>query len=101
MADLEKQVEVGADWVEITAPLAMADGTRYAVDIAASTASAVYTADTDSAAVPPSAGIIGHPWVATGLRANADPREYTKQSGRFTWARAAGGKATLISTEAD
>ena len=98
MADITQQTEITGEWTELSAPLAMQDGTEYAVDVhKAQTSANVFWAETDDQDLAPSDAIIGHPIEPYGKQ-NPDSRVYTKRSGVFPWMRTSKGTAKVEST---
>ena len=98
MADLTKQVSVTTAWTEITAPLAMANGQSYLIDVdGVNTNAVVYSAETDTA-VAPGAAIIGHAIVPSNFNRSVDSRIYGKRTDVYMWVRVTRGNARIVST---
>ena len=98
MADLTKQVSITTSWTEITAPLGMADGSSYLVDVDGVDSNAtVYSAETDTA-VAPGAAVIGHALVPANFNRSVDSRIYSKRTDVYLWVRVTRGNARIVST---
>ena len=98
MADLTKQVAVTTSWTEIAAPLGMADGSSYLIDVdGVNTNAAVYSAETDDANAPGTA-VIGHSIVPANLNRSVDSRIYTKRAGVRIWVRVTRGNARIVAS---
>ena len=98
MADLTKQVALTTAWTEVTAPLGMADGESYLVDVDGTTAKArVYSAETDNTTAP-TAAVIGHAIAPANPSRSVDSRIYTKRAGVRFWVRVSRGDARIVST---
>ena len=98
MADLTKQVSVTTSWAEVTAPLAMANGESYLIDVDGVDSNAtVYSAETDTA-VAPGADVIGHAIVPSNFNRSVDSRIYSKRTNVYMWVRVTRGNARIVST---
>lgn len=94
MADLSLEQPLTTEWVEISAPLALVDGTDYLVDVTGAAPKAtVWSADTDDGAIAPT--VVGHPWRPFGREVGFESRTFTKRAGVFVWVRISTGSATL------
>ena len=102
MADLTRQIAIGAAWTNITAAGSLSAGTSYDGDIlvadSAGEYATVYQAATDNT-TPPSVSVIGHPWIPPRNDSAAPPRRITAESGQVVWMRVEHGTATLVLTE--
>ena len=98
MADLTKELAVTTDWTEVTAPLAMADGESYLIDILVTESrGSVCSAETDDANAP-GATIHGHAIVPANSNRSVDSRIYAKRAGVRLWVRVTLGAATMVAT---
>ena len=98
MADLTKQVSVTTSWTEITAPIGMANGESYLIDVDGVGSNAVvYSAETDTA-VAPGAAVIGHAIVPSNFNRSVDSRIYSKRTDVYLWVRVTRGNARIVST---
>ncbi|MYE58951.1 MAG: hypothetical protein F4X35_05145 [Alphaproteobacteria bacterium] len=82
-------------WTEVTAPLAMDDGSSYEVEVVGGTTEAFHT---DSNAAP-GADARGHPLFPGTHQRPADYRTFSKVAGRFWWMRPAGRGVSVVATE--
>ena len=101
MAALTKPLAVGPDWVEVTAGLAMADGSTYAVevqDVAATGEGHVLAVDTDSNDAP-AADARGHLWFPRTAAGDGAYRTFPKKAGRWWWMRSTGPAFFVVATK--
>ena len=82
-------------WAEVTGPLAMADGKRYAVEVLNGHAEAVDVVGTDM----PASTAIGHAFFSGTPGRPADYRAFEKNAGRTWWFRAGGAGGHIVATE--
>ena len=90
---------IGADWTEVTGPLALVDGTSYAVEMHGPVSAVVHAHDTQIAGAP-AAGADGHTWFPRDARPEGELRVFAKRAGWFWWLRAEGGACRVVVSEA-
>ena len=102
MAILTKTLPVAAAWVEVTAALAMADGSKYVVEVQQDDEQGrghVIAVDTDTNAAP-AADTRGHTYYPRYRGHGPDVRVFTKTAGRYWWMRSATGDTLhLVATK--
>ena len=97
MANLTVEIELNADWQNITAALALVAGDEYTVDLIGVTDSGiVYQAVTDNANMP--VKITGHPWTTTNSGMAVDSRRITGVANQILWMRVTSSKGILVAT---
>lgn len=92
MAVLTKSHPVGSAWTEVTAPLGMADGSSYRVEVqddAGTGEGHVVAVLTDSNQAP-AADARGIGWYARTAAGAADHRTVAKAAGKYLWMRSTG-----------
>ena len=94
-------IEVGADWVEATAALNMADGTSYAVEFTSPSSSAFLEAVDSDQNNAPAGGAAGHRYYPGSPGRPGDYRTFPKVAGSFWWVRVHAGDGHLIATAID
>ena len=90
---------IGEDWTEVTAPLALVDGTSYAVEMHGPSSSVVFAHDTEAAGAP-AADADGHTWFTRDARPEGELRVFTKRAGWFWWLRTLRGACRVVVSEA-
>ena len=101
MAVLTKSTAVGTNWVEVTAPLGMADGASYKVEVQDGKETGqghVIAVDTDDNKAP-AAGTRGHGWYPRTAAGAGDFRTFAKKAGRFWWMRSNGPDFHVVATK--
>lgn len=95
MAALTKSVAIGSDWIEVSAPLGMADGASWVVEVqddAGRGLGFVHAVDTDDNNAPAD-GVRGHAYYPRTAAGEATVRVFEKKAGQFWWMRSVTGEA--------
>ena len=98
--------DLGSDWVEVSSPLSMVDGTSYVVEMQGSPGTVVYAHDNQDTDPDPDTGSDGHIWltinVSGGPLAFATPgpyRSFSMRPGWQWWLRASGSPVRVVISE--
>lgn len=90
--------DIGGDWTEVAAPLALVDGTSYAVEMHGPVSAVVYAHDTQIAGAP-AADADGHTWFTRSERPEGELRVFPMRAGWTWWLRAKGGACRVVVSE--
>lgn len=94
MADLTQELSIDTDWIEISAPLTLADNARIILSVNdGHNGDSAYLAETDSA--DPAPTVRGHLIARFNGRPDV-PVRYRKRAASFIWVRTRNAPATLV-----